>query len=211
MNQKTLISVLILLAAILGGTTIYFLTAQKSVAPVMPTPVPVSKNVPVKEKTSPVAQNTPAAPAAQDEAAGWKTYTNAKFEYSFQYPQELIIDDKNSENITVGSVANSYFNVSILANPTSLAIKTFAQNTLIKNAGGLMKVSDIKFTEKQILGQKAVEAEYKSVAGGYDGMILETFISRGDKVYEILALSDYKEMTQLQLQSKLVASFKFTK
>ncbi|MFZ2226073.1 MAG: hypothetical protein WA064_02695 [Candidatus Moraniibacteriota bacterium] len=63
MNQKTLISVLILLVAILGGTTVYFLTAQKSVAPVVLTPVPVSKTVPVTEKTNPVAQ---------DETADWK-------------------------------------------------------------------------------------------------------------------------------------------
>jgi hypothetical protein len=202
MNQKNLISVLAVLVLILGGTTIYFLTAQKSVAPVVPTPVPVSKTVPV-------VQNNPTAPVVQDETAGWKTYTNSEFKYSFQYPQELTINDKNLASISGDSVAISHFVVNTLANPTSLDIKTFVQNTLIKNAGGLMKVSDIKFTEKQILGQKAVEAEYKSFAGGYDGMILETFISRGDKVYAILALSDYKGMTQLQLQNKLVASFQF--
>jgi hypothetical protein len=77
MNQKTLISVLAVLVLILGGTTIYFLTAQKSVAPVVQTPVPVSKTVPV----------------VQDETAGWKTYTNSKYGYAVKYNNDWVFTE----------------------------------------------------------------------------------------------------------------------
>ncbi|MFZ2226074.1 MAG: hypothetical protein WA064_02700 [Candidatus Moraniibacteriota bacterium] len=84
MNQKTLISVLVALVAILGGTTIYFLTyypAQKG--PIEATPMPVSKTVP-----APVVQNSPITPAVQDENVNRKVYKNNEYGFEFSLAKD---------------------------------------------------------------------------------------------------------------------------
>ena len=99
MNQKSLISVLAVAVLILGGTAVYFLTAQKSIAPVVPTPTPVSKNVPA-------VQSSPAVPAVQDETVNWKTYTDPVVGFTFKYPS-------NASNASEGNMAGLTFRVGV--------------------------------------------------------------------------------------------------
>lgn len=80
MNQKTIIAILGVAVIILLGTTIYFATIRNVSQPV-PTPTSVT--------TQPASTTAPI-----DETANWKVYTNAKYGFEMQVPQDWNVKDE---------------------------------------------------------------------------------------------------------------------
>lgn len=211
MNQKTLVGVLAVLVLILGGTTIYFLTAQKSVTPVVPTPAPVSKTVPVPEKTSPVVQNTPAVPVAQDEIAGWKTYTSSTYNYSVQYPSSWTIKDAALDVESKGKFIAFLDKGTEKARITTDLISNDMNGnkmTLSALADGVSPTDKTTITKKEnvLIGGKSGIKEYVSISDPKSEGFWY-FMENGNYYYTIIS----REAIPSKEFNQILSTFKFTK
>lgn len=100
MNQKTIITILVVVVVILLGTTIYFATVSNTSQPAQ-TPL-VKQQATQSPATTPVQTNNTATTVPSD----WKTYSDQKYGYQLQYPSNWNLasdngSDSDGYNVTV--------------------------------------------------------------------------------------------------------------
>lgn len=142
----------------------------------------------------------------------WQTYANEEYDYEIEYPKDLSVDEKDLDVVTIGTHVMPYISIEVYPGQEGVDFESFIQQKLVEKFGSLSDVNQIKWTEwahTDIFDEFSIDAEFQSVAGGYDGKLLWTFISKGDKVYQISALRDYGEYSQQELQNQILSTFKF--
>ncbi|NCO05056.1 MAG: hypothetical protein GW939_02815 [Candidatus Magasanikbacteria bacterium] len=94
MNQKKLITILGIAVVILLGTTIYFATFST-----------VSQPAPATVAQQPVTTQPEQNNTVNTVPSDWKTYSDQKYGYQFQYPNDWnlaeVNDEPNSYNVTI--------------------------------------------------------------------------------------------------------------
>jgi len=214
---KTILLIVVGLVFVSAIAFAGFWYGQKSQTPI----------VPEKEATTSTEKAKEELPPVTDETAGWKTYVNQNFKFSFRYPEELVYGTDKSgivslegEGEALSMVIHSYGNPSKLSVIDWLAqdegeaqakgyLAPFRENTkFVINAcvGGLPAYKDTR----EIDYQKSL-----AVAGGQREFSANPqiyyFVARGDKVYRI-KLSDYdgaRVEEAYLLFDKIVSTFKF--
>ncbi|KKS84959.1 MAG: hypothetical protein UV59_C0012G0052 [Candidatus Gottesmanbacteria bacterium GW2011_GWA1_43_11] len=91
-SNKLMLAIGIILLLIAAGSFAYFLYQT--------TPAPT----PIYPTSPPVAVSPNPSP---DEMSGWKTYHNAKYKYSFQYPAQYLLEEELPKYVTVKLVKDS--------------------------------------------------------------------------------------------------------
>jgi hypothetical protein len=113
MNQKILIWVLVVLVAVLAGTTIYFAAQKIAYAPTQNMPS-TSQATPTKQNETRATSQSPNLAPTQDQTvkntptsktANWKTYTNKTYGFSIKFPNSCNYTESNwSEGEMPGGV-----------------------------------------------------------------------------------------------------------
>lgn len=91
MKQKTLLIILIIAAFLLTAQTIaliYFLRQRPTPPPLLPEAGQTTIITPTSQPTPTPQRTLTPTPSPADKTAGWKTYTNQKYQYSFKYPPD---------------------------------------------------------------------------------------------------------------------------
>jgi hypothetical protein len=140
----------------------------------------------------------------------WKTYTNSSKGYTVQYPSTLTVNDKNLSQVTIGTPAVPYVNITTYQLVGNTDLQSFVQKKLIDEFSGLLSASDIKWVTIDNDFSK-IGVKFPSKAGGYDGELYWVYIGHNNQVYKIAALANYDGMTQSEFQNKIMDSFKFIK
>jgi outer membrane murein-binding lipoprotein Lpp len=138
----------------------------------------------------------------------WKTYTNIQEKYSVTYPSNLIVYDNNPNQITIGSPAVPYINITTYQSKGNTDLQSFVQEKLIGEFNGLLTANEIKWITIDNDFTK-IGVKFPSKAGGYNGELYWVYIGHNYKVYKIAILTDYNDMTQNEFQDKIMSSFKF--
>ena len=147
-----------------------------------------------------------------DKTANWQTYTNSEYGFEFKYPKDLIINQTDSNNVTIGSQAVTYIAIKRHPSRQNIDFQSFIQEKLVEDFGSLLDVNKIKWTEwahKDIFNQYAIDAEFENIAGGYSGNVVWTYFVKGDWVYRISALQGYNNADQKAFQNQILSTFKF--
>jgi hypothetical protein len=140
----------------------------------------------------------------------WATYSNSSKGYSVEYPSNLIVNDDNLSQITIGSAVMPYVNITTYQLTANTDLQSFVQEKLINEFGGLLSASELKWVTIDNDLTK-IGVKFSSKAGGYDGELYWVYIGHNNIVYKIAALTNYDNMTQSEFQSKIMSGFKFTK
>ncbi|OGG95604.1 hypothetical protein A2V95_03400 [Candidatus Kuenenbacteria bacterium RBG_16_41_7] len=145
-----------------------------------------------------------------DETADWQMYTNSEYGYEIKYPNDLVINQTDSNNVTIGSQVMSYIAIERYPSRQNIDFQSFVQEKLVEDFGSLLDVNKIKWTEwahKEIFNQYVIDAEFENVAGGYTGNVVWTYFAKGDWVYRISALRGYNNMDQKAFQNQILSTF----
>ncbi|MDO8444387.1 MAG: hypothetical protein Q7S80_02700 [bacterium] len=156
------------------------------------------------------AQATTSTTATTDPTAGWKTYTNSTYGYSFKYPGtvNLTASLENSNNLAISataagvnvfpageSVGNGIFYVSV----PNIAFTTVA----IKNQFGVTKAENITTTATTLDGASCYIITIQN-----DSSVVSKFYFVKNTSGTVLELTVVKSSTDAQ---KILSSFKITK
>lgn len=154
----------------------------------------------------------------EENTEDFKIYKNEKYGYQIKYPSELtglIIYDDNLENVSFGSEAIPYVNISAYSLKQNMDFQSQIQEILITEFHGLLTYEDITwidgFPRKFSDNAYAIDIEFENVVGGYTGRLVWTFAYKGNKMYKISALTDYGDMSQKKVQELVLSAFEFTK
>ncbi len=152
MNQKGLAPILLILGilvalGLVGGA--YFLGTQKNPAPqankngactleakICPDGTSVGRSGPNCEFAScPISNSTssPTPTAISDQKAGWKTYTNTKYGYSFKAPGDWTVIGGDNGNPVTNSVDGSQMNIQIPGEEIVITVRENSSNKPLKD------------------------------------------------------------------------------
>ena len=212
MNQKSIIAVLGVVVVILIGTTVYFVTTNKTSQPVESAPKVVQQPTPAPAPAAQKpAQPTTPTPQPIDETVNWQTYTSAQYGFTFKYPSDFV---KSSD---VASFPG-YTGLAAFENKSDLFIEVGIE-------GGVLDSSNIqapgvpgaKLDPKYVTKLKVDGKDALRYVKGDGGNVGETVLVglNGKKISLALFGSlgnDNKKVIEIKSTlDKIVSTFKFTK
>lgn len=160
---------------------------------------------------------TTTTPITNDETAGWKTYANAQYGYSFKHPQDWVIDQKNPKKVTFNSPQSIQNQTTCLAEGPQCEddlivsyydqISELSQDINVKNLSDFIAKSTALNESKKIVfaGQPA----YEGIEGGTSSYYV-VYAEKNNHIYKIF-LGKIKEKTELtSIEKQILSTFKFT-
>ena len=156
----------------------------------------------------------PPLQSPKEDTANWKTYTNEKFRYSIQYPQNLkLIVNNNRPSITNNNNdTKHYFNISIEAsdNTKNQTAQDFVSSSKILTASGEYKNP---FITPKPYTKGSLNGVISDVTNG-DDFYLEVIQANDGKIYEFKLLSGPDTGTKPTTEDRttfdqILSTFKF--
>ncbi len=200
-----LVGVLVI-AVVVGG--VYFLGKQatpKTSQSLQPTTQPTIQPTTVPPILTP---NVNSAPTGAEEAADWKTYTNTKYGFSFQYPSDSdwVFIEHGGPDVWVSAKCNQCLNQTVDYFEV-MPIKIKSLDDYINNPVG---TSD--FTKISLDGVPAVKAAYagSEQAGGSSIKVFFVYIGQGYEIsiwYPILGINSINKFPKAN--PDILSTFKF--
>jgi len=233
MNQKTLITLLVILVILLAGTAIYFgVSKQAAYTPVArPTSMPqtpAAANQPSNslQTTSGSSTNTTSVNNTNS-TADWKVYSNAKYNFSLKYPQTLSVNEVEPSKATMqqeiieGVVGHNYFNLTIAKNANAEVVNDGIALEVRKreNKNPAFDEKSVDLVSKQevtiagIKGMKYISKggqAFSSTGNQIPATTSATFVvEKNGYVYTFHSFGS--DPTYYNIIDQLVSTFKFTK
>lgn len=217
-NNAKLVIVIAIIVAIVAITAgvIGFLLAKKTQAPATAPVVAQPAAQTSEAKTASDVQKPVVQPAettqSADETTGWKTYTNNRVNYQFEYPASgltLAIDetikypstkagDSKTEDLVQFATDKTSYSIQTEIGINHDSIESWIKDTNVSNADG-----NISLYTKTFIGGKVA---YTSKAG------LVTYVYNNGNIYSIIARSGIAPSNDKNdsIYSHLLSTFKFT-
>jgi len=137
-SSVTVVLITILVALVFGGGAYYYLNnkAEKEKKDLNSQITDLQKEIATLKAASTAATTTPTATA--DETAGWKTYTNTTYGFSFKYPADYNLTDASTfsanDGVFVDSSSTGGFEqphlISVEAEKTSLTLDAYLAKSI---------------------------------------------------------------------------------
>lgn len=158
--------------------------------------------------------------SSTDETAGWKTYTNTKYQFSFKYPDKIFTftDHDTGTNQTIGLEETKYKSAN---NPNDNYIPaiwlsvvpdkglTFNDwfNKYVGDGGtNNAYLSVTEKTTKSIAGEQAIEF----IGASGDGTLRVIMLRHANNIFEFSSTINFKNEDLTQTLHQILSTFKFT-
>lgn len=148
--------------------------------------------------------------AINNDTAGWKTYTNSSYGYSFRYPTDWTLNASDIKSVTIDSAKNEKLRGTIyegwMEDITVSAYNSLAETDSSLNNDPNVKNAFSNVAETTLAGQKA----YEEIEGGFGAYYVLTAMnnSRGYKI--LFGNVDSREKLTL-IDKEIISTFQFTK
>lgn len=192
------ILLIVLLVLILGGG-IWYWYANKSTKNTTPT----TTTTPTTPKTTPTTETTPTT-TTTDETADWKTYEDAINKYSVKYPKNWDYKKISEKRVEFREIGKTY---QVEGSDTSAIDINISDNKDNKTSLALANARNkYNGTVKELTVGGVTSAQLNDYLG------IETFVAKGNKVYNIstpVIGTEDQEIIQ-DIYKKMLSTFQFT-
>ncbi|MCX6812044.1 MAG: PsbP-related protein [Candidatus Berkelbacteria bacterium] len=223
---KILIAVVLTIIIVGGGTYYYMQRKLTNDKNNLQSQID-SLNKQIKDLQTTSSTSSTSTTATTDPTAGWKTYTNSTYGFSFKYPADLAAISTNSY-AEEGKLSDNLFKIYFQGghdpnNNTPLLLATYSLFAVVYDGNSISNISDwlvskfrntgelSSFSPTLVANKIAGEAAYSAQVGCCAGYDYSYFFRHGGKIFRIGTNYESAGTNHGAYLDSIVATFQFTK